>query len=106
MNARMPLATALRKLGDFAVMDQDGNQGYLPYVWDSFCRAVYFDAQVAHDIVMEQLKTKRLPPPQTLLTKASYPVIWMEWYDELMERQVGCLITEANPDMHANYTNR
>lgn len=54
--------------------------------------ATFFDIQVGHDIYIGNIKSNK--HEKELQCKLPYPCIWMEWFDEPLDRHVACALAE------------
>lgn len=81
-----------------SVDDRDSPGAMLPI--RTSLEATYFDVQVAHDVLMEQVKSKR--KTSDWCGRLPLPCAWLEWRDEVMGKNVACVIAEGNPRYHAN----
>lgn len=94
MSTRMPIAAAVNKAnaaGGFAVNIPGVDGPILCPLFDcGFSESVFFDIQVAHDIFMANWKSNK--HDKASAAHLPYPLTWLEWRDEVMDRHVACLL--------------
>ncbi|MCH9728412.1 MAG: hypothetical protein K0U84_01790 [Actinomycetia bacterium] len=105
MSTKLPVLMACRNMPRPVTVMLDG-EFWSPTIEDGIDHAVRFDIQVAHDIFMQKWKTKS--HDKTHIAKLPYPLMWVEWRDEVRNFNVACILyspeldyrdTDQHPDL-------
>lgn len=83
-----------------AAAGDDSPTAVMPAVITMYRDAVFFDVQVAHDVLMEQWKNHRRTNDWTAVLP--FACNWLEWSDEVTGRNVACVVSRGNRRYHAD----